>query len=609
MDDCNICGNKFTAQVRAKVACPACNEVACKECVKQYLLTTDIVRCMFPACAEKGNRWSRRFYAEILGQSFVDGKLAGHQKEAEFLEEVGNAPYTLEIIEKENKIAAYRKRINDLKSEITEIEGRIGTLLAGGTDVTVDDSDDEAVDGFGAEQRPRKKEVKTRYACPYVADDGEKCRGFIHGRCICSICNNMTCIKCYTILGELPENHKKADIDELKDEHECKPEDIASMDLIKKDCTTCPNCSQGIHKISGCNQVSCSSCATVFDFVTKRVVKDPRYWHAPGAQNNLMAIRGNAGLQEGNNCENDMPVVYQVSFKDPVPAQPVLEDEVRWTADEKRGAREHGASDYINNVIRMYNHLNQVTLPRYERHIGRGPEFNLAARKKYYRNEITKEAFITSIHRAGKQRDSSVEWRELINTIVVTMRDMIWSVYIPGNDQPNWYGGYRTQQRVNFDVKPEFMESLERLRIFFNEESAKIGKCFNYTKYLRINTGWTVSSQGDVKTVVVSIPKAKAPKKVGGKGKQKAVADDDEDLEDLEEVSDTESVSSLTSNVSTKSTSRVTKKKSEPSPARSQPKRAATKKKVVYVEPEDEEPVLSDSEEEELTESMSNLGV
>ena len=58
-----------------------------------------------------------------------------------------------------------------------------------------------------------------------------------------------------------------------KDEgHECDEDMVKTAELLRKDTKSCPNCSEMIHKIEGCNQMFCTNCGTGFDWKTLRIV-------------------------------------------------------------------------------------------------------------------------------------------------------------------------------------------------------------------------------------------------------------------------------------------------------------------------------------------------
>jgi hypothetical protein len=126
----------------------------------------------------------------------------------------------------------------------------------------------------------QRKSVK----CP-----GE-CTGFIFssgpGAGTCGLCATKVCLECNCT---------------IKDSHTCNPDDIASFSLIKQSCVQCPKCATQIQKISGCNQMWCTSsdCNTAFDWQTGRIINGPihnPHYHQWLAQGNVIA-------QEPQNCD------------------------------------------------------------------------------------------------------------------------------------------------------------------------------------------------------------------------------------------------------------------------------------------------------------------
>lgn len=63
--------------------------------------------------------------------------------------------------------------------------------------------------------------------------------------------------------------------------HECKPEDIASLRLIEKECKQCPRCNTQIMFVGGCSQMFCTQCHFAFDWRTLRPVRSGQYFHNP----------------------------------------------------------------------------------------------------------------------------------------------------------------------------------------------------------------------------------------------------------------------------------------------------------------------------------------
>ncbi len=68
----------------------------------------------------------------------------------------------------------------------------------------------------------------------------------------CKICNRILCLTCNL---------------EKFDPHECKPEDIESLNAIQK-MIKCPNCKTKIYKIDRCDSMTCAICKTNFSYET-----------------------------------------------------------------------------------------------------------------------------------------------------------------------------------------------------------------------------------------------------------------------------------------------------------------------------------------------------
>ena len=56
-----------------------------------------------------------------------------------------------------------------------------------------------------------------------------------------------------------------------EDDHVCNRNDIESAELIKNSSKPCPKCYVPIFKISGCNQMFCTNCHVVFDWVSLKI--------------------------------------------------------------------------------------------------------------------------------------------------------------------------------------------------------------------------------------------------------------------------------------------------------------------------------------------------
>jgi hypothetical protein len=102
----------------------------------------------------------------------------------------------------------------------------------------------------------------------------ENCKGFLSTGYKCELCDTKTCPKC---------------IEVIEGEHECKPDSIASAEMIKKDTKPCPKCSIRVYKIDGCNQMWCVNCNTPWDWISGKIVNgtihNPHYYQFLQKQN------------------------------------------------------------------------------------------------------------------------------------------------------------------------------------------------------------------------------------------------------------------------------------------------------------------------------------
>ena len=125
----------------------------------------------------------------------------------------------------------------------------------------------------GKGPKETKKEDKTIYICNCP---NQKCRGFITNKYNCEICKLEICKLCM--------------VEKKNKNHTCKRDDIESAQLIKESSKPCPKCYVPIFKISGCNQMFCTNCHVVFDWITLKIdkgnVHNAHYFDWMTSQNN-----------------------------------------------------------------------------------------------------------------------------------------------------------------------------------------------------------------------------------------------------------------------------------------------------------------------------------
>jgi hypothetical protein len=122
------------------------------------------------------------------------------------------------------------------------------------------------------------------------------CLGFIKVECsedrhvACVVCNINTCIACMCAVGEAPDDHK------------CDPNERRSVATLLTTTKACPKCHTRISRISGCPQMMCTSCHTIFDWNTGNecvggVIHNPHFHKlSTEMQNKIVKERAERGL-------------------------------------------------------------------------------------------------------------------------------------------------------------------------------------------------------------------------------------------------------------------------------------------------------------------------
>lgn len=278
---CNICVSNFNKSTCSKVEC-MCNFVACKSCVRTYLLTTITHE---PHCMQCRNKWSLDFIKEKLGASFVNGELKEHQskiitdrsvaKREELLPQAiifrSNQADKQKIAEMRKKIAEMKKEMEKMYNEIDDIENNIE--IRNGRRPRFrnyqrrleyeaqlqHDHNGAAGGGGGAGGKPKKQFI--------MPCQNSGCKGMLNEKYNCELCITTTCSSCLEVKGE---------------HHTCNPDSVESAKLLRKETRPCPKCGVRISKIDGCDQMWCIECKTAFSWNTGEIetgrVHNPHYF-------------------------------------------------------------------------------------------------------------------------------------------------------------------------------------------------------------------------------------------------------------------------------------------------------------------------------------------
>jgi hypothetical protein len=301
------------------------------------------------------------------------------------------------------------------------------------------------------EPQERRKFIK---ACPI-----EACKGFLSTQWKCGLCNIYTCSKCHV---------PKCD----SDEHVCNPDDVATAELLKTDTRPCPQCATGITKIDGCDQMWCIECHCAFSW-SKGTIETGRL-HNP---HYFEFHRKNGTLRrevEDVQCGGLRPDEYHG----------IIRHWIRVTlSNRSKLARLNMGMTEIDNDM---DHILNTGYLCYGSTIGRLNEMlatyntpldNLENRIKYMTDEIDEAQFKMRLFRATKQHNLKIEYRDIIQMVVLAMSDMLnrFIELVKKNNLPDSYNITPAEDMLSI------LSEMDGLIVYANQCLFKVAMEYNVT--------------------------------------------------------------------------------------------------------------------------------
>lgn len=295
--DCFLCCENININLSFK--CIQCDFTNCIECHKKYLLnSSNEPHCMncrtiipYDDFLHKFNdkKWVFTKYKDHKEKNLLEKEQIKFQDTIALIAKNKLIKELESNIQKERTI--YTESIKPLNDKIKAIQEELGVIFKEFRNNV------KPIESEMILLRNKKKNEKYQYTfkCP-----DSNCMGFLNSKFNCDLCDVSVCRKCYIKY-------------ENKDTHECKQDDIDTFELIKKQAKPCPTCGEFISKISGCDQMFCTSCGSGFSWKTGIVEKG--IIHNPHAhtyfQNNEQARNmyiNNVNNNNGENCRTPIPM-------------------------------------------------------------------------------------------------------------------------------------------------------------------------------------------------------------------------------------------------------------------------------------------------------------
>ena len=356
--------------------CPFCDYLTCRACVSKFtLVSKDEPKCM--SC-------NRVFDRDILckvSNKFVNVDLKKHREDVLLEREMSMMPSTQIYVEHE---LARRERNATYKSLMAERQSLLRRVKS------IDElCRDLSRMNYAAEFLDLRNEERRQFIHKCSQST---CEGFLSSSWKCGVCKMYTCCNCNAPLSETKE-----------DGHVCLPADVETMKLLKADCKKCPGCAQFIHKVSGCDQMWCTSCHTAFSWKTglkvQGTIHNPHFYdfqrqnYGRGRNLNDIPCGGMPTLREMNSCLRAVaspPDVVQ----------------------------------FFNSVHRLTNHLSEVVLPMYP-YNENVEDANRDLRVNFMIGDLTSEALKIKLQQREKRREKKRDIHFILEMIVTTMTDLL----------------------------------------------------------------------------------------------------------------------------------------------------------------------------------------
>lgn len=442
---CNICCEKYTKISRKPIVCPYCNISCCVICVKKYLTGDGIGD--EPHCMSCNKEWTMEFLSEYTPRVFHNVEYRNHRINVLFQREKSLLPASQADAERELELNECEKKMNEV---ITRLENTKDIYYAEIKQINQAIRQEREIyhrhrgDILHSEPVERAKFVQ---ACP-----GDGCNGFLSSSWKCGLCKVWVCKECRCI---------KAGKDDP--EHTCDPDMVKTAEMIAKETKNCPKCAVPIFKISGCQQMWCTSCHTPFDWKTGKIVQgnihNPHYFEWQRINNNGHVRRQPGdelcgGIINGNHIGGYLRHIRHI---------------------RKRNNGEdvkHSISEF-HSICRLIQHIADVEYRNYPIHIG--VDDNSKLRVKYLLKKIDEHEWKDILKRKQKKHEKDHAIHQVLEMFVGAGSDIIQNIF-------------NLTTSIEID---NMIEELYKLREYTNCSLQTIGNRFNNT-VPNISNEWNI---------------------------------------------------------------------------------------------------------------------
>ena len=422
---CEVCYENLNNSTHKMVKCDKCEYTCCKQFVRTYF--KGILN--EPHCMKCNIQWESEFVVLAVNKSYYNGEFKENRKallttlEKSRLPDTQNDAKMFILQEKlDARILAIKGQIKDLKVQI-EVKSQEIIL---------------AHSEFLKEKKTGRKE--------FIMKCQADCKGYLSTSYKCDLCNKRTCPKCFEVEDDGAARGGAV-------EHTCKPENVETVSMMKKETKACPGCSVRIYKIDGCNQMWCVECNTPFDWISGKIVSgvvhNPHYYEYLKKNGGIPRAPGDVlcgGLPHVQNIFQKISVLRATGFVESAHAESMLRN--------------------VGNLHQFVNHIHHEYLA-----LTQNDSYQNALktiRIKYILGRLSEEEFSAAIFRENK-KDTKIQKKKQLLQMVDNVGTDLLQNYNVGLD--------KKRDHVAETVK--MICGFTEMTIYFNELSSKYHSEFN----------------------------------------------------------------------------------------------------------------------------------
>lgn len=400
---CTVCTEPFNKKNK-KITCTSCDYDVCSKCVETYFQTSKAA----PQCMHCHRPWNHQFILENLGNTSYK-RINNVQKDLLYNEQKSLFPHTqgyVSLINQYNtnndKVKNLRQQLNDLKDQLSDLYNeniRINNIT-NRMESNFMDNHNLTINGHLVDSKNKAQKTYIQ-ACGIL-----ECKGFIGTNGVCGICSAVFCTKCMVLKNE---------------NHECNPDDVSSLELIKKDSKNCPKCNSLIQRISGCPDMFCTSCYTTFNWNTLKIDyngnSNPMYYRWLREGTNIVDTTNN-----NHNC--DVITMSRVFSSSNFKKQSKMFQTSLSKALQSLDHSNRYGNPYNYNTVRIDNTVSYETL-------------TLQTRSKFMMNKITEKNFKTQLMKIHKGKEYNSNITQIRNMINLYKNDMMRAIVLSETFDPD----------------------------------------------------------------------------------------------------------------------------------------------------------------------------